>query len=377
MTTQLFAFGGDNATGYSSHGDVLVNQTIDGVDLNTIWDQAASAMQMWNKSRTSLAAVLSYPTTNVGDAIPQSIGGDHFEEASEFGEPTGLRAEPDALILGYDFRDFDLATRASWKFLRSATAQQVRSVIDRALEADNRLVTGTILRRLFDPAETINEVGHKCYGLYNSDGVVPPKFAGQSFSGSATHYLTSGQSAIDPGDLTDPIALVRSKGFGVSPTSKLLILANPLQGEVIASFRAGVETNGVESKFDFIPAKNAPAYLTPNDIVGEQAPGEWSNLTISGSYGPAWLVESHYLPIGYIAVVATGGPNSSMNPIGFRQHQNVAYQGLRMIPGAGPYPLVDSYFQRSFGVGTRFRGAACVVQIKASGPYTAPEWAWT
>ncbi|OLT44466.1 hypothetical protein BJF87_07680 [Gordonia sp. CNJ-863] len=377
---KLFIFGGDpNAVGTSTQGDVLVNQTADGVDLNRIWDEAATAMQAWNKSRTSLAAILSYPTTNVGDAIAQSIGGDHFEEASEFGEPTGLRAEPDALILGYSLSDFDLASRFSWRFLRSATAQQVKSVIDRALEADNRLVTGAILRRLFDPAEKINEVGHRCYGLYNGDGTVPPSFAGQTFSGSSSHYLISGNAnGIDPGDITDLIKQVRSKGFGTTPNSKLLILANPLQGEIIASFRAGVETNGVESQFDFIPARNAPAYLTPNEIVGEQAPGEWSNLPISGSYGPAWLVESRYLPVGYVAVVATGGPNSTINPIGFRQHQNPAYQGLRLLPGSDSrYPLVSSFMQRSFGVGTRYRGAAAVVQVKASGPYEAPEWAWT
>ena len=38
----------------------------------------------------------------------------------------------------------------------------------------------------------------------------------------------------------------------------------------------------------------------------------------------------------------------------------------------GKYPLVDSFYQRTFGVGTRHRGAACVVQVKASGSYTAP-----
>ncbi|MDF0531898.1 hypothetical protein P0W76_18390, partial [Tsukamurella sp. 8J] len=71
-------------------GDVVVNQTTDGADLTTIWDQAAQ----WNQKRSALAALVSYPTVNVGNAIPQTIGGDHFEEVSEFGEPTGLRAEP-------------------------------------------------------------------------------------------------------------------------------------------------------------------------------------------------------------------------------------------------------------------------------------------
>jgi hypothetical protein len=60
--------------------------------------------------------------------------------------------------------------------------------------------------------------------------------------------------------------------------------------------------------------------------------------------------------------------------IGVRQHVNAAYQGLRQIAGKVPaYPLQDSFFSRGFGVGVRHRGAAAVMQIKASGSYTGPE----
>jgi len=372
----LFAFGGDSARGYSTQGDVLVSQTADGVDLNRIWDAAAAAMTKWNSQRTALASLVSYPSVNTADAIPQVIGGDHFEEASEFGEPTGLRAEPNSVIVGYDFTDFDLASRFTWKFLRSASAEQVRSVINRAFESDNRLTTGSILRRLFDPAEKLNEVGHKVYGLYNGDGMVPPSHAGQEFPGSTSHYLVSGNSVLDPGDLVDAMRQVQSKGFGTDARSRLIVLCHPNEAEIISTFRAGAESGGVESKYDFIPSASAPAYLAAENVVGQVAPGEFAGLEVLGSYGPAWIVPSYYLPVGYIAVVATGGPNSNLNPVAFRQHPNAAYQGLRLIAGTGPYPLQDSFFQRSFGTGVRYRGAACVVQVKETGPYSAPEWDW-
>jgi hypothetical protein len=35
--------------------------------------------------------------------------------------------------------------------------------------------------------------------------------------------------------------------------------------------------------------------------------------------------------VGYAVVLATGGPNVDINPIGFREHVNPAYQGLRHI----------------------------------------------
>lgn len=377
---ELFAFGGDGgAVGYSTAGDVLVSQTADGIDLNSLWADAAAVMTEWNKRRSALAALVSYSTVNVGDAIPQSVGGDHFEVASEFGEPTGLRAEPDALVLGYSFEDWDLGTRFSWRFLRSASAEQVRSVINRALESDNRLTTGGILRRLYDPAEGLNEFAHKVYGLYNgTDGITPPPHAGQTFPSATSHYLVSGNTALDPGDLLDGINAVRSKGFGTTANSRLLVLCHPNEAEIISTFRRGEETNGITSKFDFIPSASAPAYLTEENVVGQVAPGEFGGLEVLGSFGPSWIVPSYFLPQSYIAVVATGGPNSPSNPVAFRQHANAAYQGLRIIPGRDQrYPLQDSFFQRSFGTGVRYRGAACVVQVKASGAYTAPTWNWT
>ncbi|WP_231706572.1 hypothetical protein [Tsukamurella conjunctivitidis] len=375
---ELFAFGGDAATGYSTAGDVLVHQTADGVDLSSLWSDAQAAMALWNQKRSALASLISYSTVNVGDAIPQSLGGDHFEVASEFGEPTGLRAEPNALLLGYTYEDYDIASRFTWKFLRDANAEQVRSVINRVMEADNRQTTGAILRRLFSPEQGANEFGTPVYGLYNgTDGMIPPEYAGQTFPPETSHYLVSGNTDLDPGDLLDAINQVRSKGFGVDGNSRLIILANPQDGEIIQTFRAGVVTNGIESRYDFIPSSSAPAYLTSENVVGQIAPAEFGGLEVSGSYGPAWLIESHYLPVGYIAVVATGGPNSASNPVAMRIHSNVNYQGLRMIPGRDQrYPLQDSFFARGYGTGVRYRGAACVVQVKASGTYTEPEWSW-
>ncbi|MDL9945653.1 hypothetical protein QSJ19_08650, partial [Gordonia sp. ABSL11-1] len=60
----------------SQHGDVLVNKTADGVGLNEIWSTAAGAMSAWNRKRTALAALISYPTIAVGNAIPRTVGGD-------------------------------------------------------------------------------------------------------------------------------------------------------------------------------------------------------------------------------------------------------------------------------------------------------------
>ena len=85
------------------------------------------------------------------------------------------------------------------------------------------------------------------------------------------------------------------------------------------------------------------------------------------------MIQSDFIPAGYFTVVATYGPNSPYNVIGFREHVQPQYRGLRTTPGAQPgYPLRDTFFQRSFVVAVRRRGQACVIQIKASGSYVAP-----
>lgn len=368
------------AYGISTNGDVLVNQTADGVDLNDIWAEVQEVLELYNAERTSIANLLNYRTINAADAIPQSISSDSFEEATEFGIPRAIRPPSDVLKLGYSFKDFDISLRATWKFLRSATAEQVQAQITRVLEADNKLTNGTVLNRLFNPATVFNEWGHTCYGLWNADGMAPPPYLGAEFTGSHSHYLVSGSTVLDAQDVEAMIHHVQEHGYGLPGTSNsatLLLLANPLDVDAAAmtAWRAGVEyRSGIPTpKHDFIPSALMPAWISNETIHGPIPKADLYGLQVWGSYGSALLIQSNYVPRGYVALVATGGPNSTDNPIGFREHVNPAYRGLRHIPGHWQgYPLQDSFFARGFGVGTRHRGAAVVCQITTNVSYTAP-----
>src|SRR5213596_1985789 len=119
------------AKGISVHGDVLVSQLADGVDLNDIWAEIQDVLDLWNKKRKSVTNILNYKTVNVADAIAQSIDSDSFEEATEFGVPRAIRPPSDVLKLGYSFKDYDIALRATWKFLREATAEQLTAQVTR------------------------------------------------------------------------------------------------------------------------------------------------------------------------------------------------------------------------------------------------------
>lgn len=342
--------------------------TIDGEDLNQIWDEFQATLTVANEQRTALAALLTYGTTNESDLVAQLGALDDFEEASEFGVPTAMAHKHETLRMGFPLKWYDKATRFTWKFLLDATGDQVRTIHSQALEADNRLMYTNVLGALMSNVNRTNEDGHTVFALWNADGQVPPDYAGEEFDGTHTHYLTTGSTDVDGTDLRDLITHITQHGYATEPGERVLILVNPQEGETVRGFRV---SEG--DPYDFIPSESAPAFLTTEQVIGERPPSTYNGLSVIGGYGPAWVVENHFVPKGYVVAVATAGANSDRNPLAFREHTRPEYQGLRQIPGADPaYPLSQSYYSRGFGVGTRHRGAAAVMQVTASSTYTPP-----
>ncbi|WP_431236711.1 hypothetical protein ACQ86B_17420 [Mycolicibacterium aichiense] len=357
-----------------STADDAIGTTADGVALDVVWSEVQDILAAWNANRDALTAVLSYSTTLKAEAIPQSSSTDSFEPASEFGQPESLRPPADYVLMGFDFYDYDKASRWTRFALRDSTAGQIRATLNYALEADNRLLNSAILHQLFTDTARINEDGQTVWPLYNADSTVPPEYLGKRFTSNHQHFLASGHATIDSGDLEDLAKTVTHHGYGVDPTSRLLCLMNPEQAEQVASFKAGEENaNSAVAKHSFIPSQGAPAFLTAEQIIGTQAPAAYENLKVEGSYGNLWIVQSDLIPEDYISVVATYGANSPSNAIAVRQHPNAIYQGFRTIPGAGEYPIQDSFFTRAFGTGVRRRGQAACMQITAETSYTAPD----
>ena len=350
----------------------LVSSLNDGTDLNSLWDELGQLLAVWNERTTSLTSLLSFPTTNAADVVVQSISTASFEKATEFGVPKAIGPPANAILLGYSFADWDLRVSLSWMFLRGADRRQVEGVFNSILHSDNRLTTSAILNRLLDPLDYLSPEGVRTFGLYNgTDGIAPPPVAGRTFPPETSHYVRSGAPELDSGDVEAGYRALRDKGYGLGDGSQLLIIANPTQSEQVQTWQAGKpsrdvvapETAAPLARFDFIPAKTAPPYLTPESIVGMPIEGNFHGVEVLGSYGPGWLLESPFIPEDYVIIVASSGPNSQDNVVGFRSHVLPAYQGLRQIASPGAYPLVESFSQRSFGVGVRQRGGAYVINV--------------
>ena len=367
----------DPSGGYGTEGDIVWT-TDDGVDLNALWAEAQQALAVWNQGRGKLVDILTYQVTNEIESVPQ-VGEATFELASEFGEPEGERLKIGYFQLGFDFADYDRATRFTWKALRDMDARQVRAVHNALLQADERLVFKQVMAAIYDNRNRETDIrnkAYKVYPLYNADGTVPPKFRGNTFTSTHSHYMVSGNAIIDSEDLEDAYENIAEHGYTIEAGTQIVCLMNRKQLKEVRHFRMGqVNNNGKTANYDFIPSRNQPSQFldSPAGLLGSLPPDTWNGLRVYGSYGDILLIEEPFTPDGYFMMFGTGGAGNLQNLVGLREHKNPIYRGLRILPGNDQrYPLIESYYTRAFGTGIRQRAGAIVMQIKAAGAYEIP-----
>lgn len=378
--------------GFHAAGDVLVTKTSDNVNLNDMWNDYQAMLAAWNAKRAPLVSFLTFNTQLLTEATFDTGSFGDFEPATEYGVPVGARPSAKTTTIGYDFRWFDLAGRFTWKFLAKASSAQIDAFTNMALEADNRMIFNEIMRTLFlntrRTAAEENE-GHLVYPFYAGvAGDQPPPYNTTTFADSHNHYVTTGAAtfpasgvggAIAIADIADVLALidlVAEHGYSTENGYQVVLMANKLQADVIRRFRS--ETNGgpVGSLYDFVPAQGTSPFLLPINmqvVGGQQPPNQLAGLNVVGSYKNVLIIEESYIPAGYMVCFATGGPESLDNPIGFREDVNANLRGLKLVKGREPdYPLIESYYTRGFGTGVKKRGQGAIMQVTASGTYTAP-----
>lgn len=356
--------------GYNQAADVLV-ELVDGTNLNSLWREYQQTLAMFNRERDQLLNSLTFDVTNPTESVMQPSTGEDFEEATEFGEPKGIRlGRP--FSMGYGFKWWDIAVRYTWMFLAEADRAQVDSLHASVLESGNRLYFTQVMRQIFNPANRtadINGDPYNVYALYNADGTVPPQYRNTTFLSTHTHYVTSGAATIDSGDLDQIEDDLYSHGYRLTSGYQLVVMLNRAQANVVRTFRVA---DG--DRWDFIPDPTGfgGGILTPAGVTVQGAPRGGVRNQI-GTYGPFLVVEDDYIPAGYVLGYASGGEQNLGNLVGIRQHAQQSLRGLQLVKGPQPdYPLTDSFYRFGFGTGVRHRGAGYVMQITAAGAYTAP-----
>jgi hypothetical protein len=376
-----FLFGMVGGADGTHEASDVVQQTIDGVDTNVLWREFQASVALKNRERQPLMDFLTFTVSQPFEGVPSAQTDAKFERASERGLPRAYRAEGELEWLGYDFAWRDMAFRYTWEFLVDATAEQVRTENNMALQADSNTIFAEIMWTLFNNVNrdtVIDKRPYTVYTFYNgTDGAVPPQYKTNTFTNTHTHYLVSGAATITSGDLDETIEHMAHHGYTAANSANIVIMMNKQEGDVVRQYRS--VANGGTALYDFIPARNTPTFLlpinlrTPSGGTAELPAPTLRGMTVIGSYGEATIVQEDYIPAGYIVGFATGGPDNTGNPIAFREHMNPAMRGMRLVKGrSADYPLQEAIYQRGFGTGIRRRGAGVVMQIKASGSYTIP-----
>lgn len=364
----LNAFGREQ--GFNERADVIKGK--DGADLNEFWAEVNKTIALRNADKTKLMNRFTFGVVDISSEVTSPSEAD-FEKASEYGQPVGIKGGGSRFYRGYDFDFYDLAVRYTWMYLAEADLAQLRQNHLMALDADTKLVFRKVMQRLFNPINSAgfldNNVPVQVYAAYNGDGEVPPKYKTNTFNGTHSHYLVSGSASVVSADVDRITTEVEHHGYTLQGGYQLVLWVNKQEADRIKRFR--VDTGAL---FDFVPnpaLQNGKIWV-PTDGRYEGGPTNVLEGEI-GTYGPLHIIEEAYIPAGYMVVIATGGLDSLTNPIGFRQHSNPAYQGLKIIPGANAtYPLQNSFYRRGLGTGVRQRGSFAIMQIKASGNYQIP-----
>jgi hypothetical protein len=364
------------ARGINARGDI-VTETSDGTPLNELWAAYQDFLDEFNSLRDPLLNFLTWRTTRSREDIIGSGVQVDFEEASEYGEPVGIRPElPPTTSLGYTFKWYDLAARFTWQFLIDADTQQVDSITNMAAEASNRLVFTTVMKTLFNTTRRTNKEGQTVYPFYaGTAGDQPPPVGTTTFADSHQHFVTA--ATLNPAALEALQTLVREHGYTTAAGYSLVLMINEAQEGTIRNFRS--TANGGTGTYDFIPAQGTSPLLLPTDLrtEGGRPPATLRGMEVVGGYAEMTIVKNAFIPAGYMVLFATGGPENIQNPIAIREHPQASMRGMRLIKGRdADYPLIDSFYAHGFGTGIRHRGAGAVLQITA-GAYAVPAaYAW-
>lgn len=305
------------------------------VDPQALLKDFQEGLRQYNEQELNeLVQLLTYTTVKEKTKIPQQ--GLAFKPAAE-----GVNADKMKAVMrevGFDFNDYDLGLLFTIQGFQDMTQEELDENLAQVLQADRMLLAFLIFKRMLIPSAAGSLIG----GFWNGETDVPD-YRANKFNGTAhSHYLISGAATIALDDLTEAKRHIRHHGYGMAPNS-LHLFINSQQVKEAEDLSGWSDAN-----------------KTALQTGGLNALGQIDE----------WIVHPEdWVPTGYLVGVAT-----DVKPIGLRKHVKPQYQGLQLFaPNEGTtYPLKDAQYMRRVGTGVAHRGAGVVMQMAATGSYTAP-----
>ncbi len=245
-----------------------------------------------------------------------------------------------------DANKYGLNVGYTWDWLMSDTAssENIRRMINKAIERDRALQTVIILDECLQTQGWFD-------GTFRSTEVLgtPQTYGANLFTSSHTHYNASGSATLTLATITAMKEHIKQHGW--KGTMWGLMNANMTkQIEDLAGWTGGSAANPVSGR-----------------IV--------DNVAIEGFAGRLLGVnwkESEWMPDDFLLIVGTYEGQAGEKPIRFIQKKNPAARGLILTPGTRPdYPLIDSAYIHWLEALIIIRAAGVVYQL-TTGAYTPP-----
>lgn len=234
--------------------------------------------------------------------------------------------------------------------LQRSSGKEVSMAFNRPMAEDPEAVLIKFLEVMMTDPGTSNAG----YGFYNGEFATeekitaPPQYGQQTFSANHNHYFTSNTSAtLDLADINEMKATIRHHGYRGS----LAAFINSTTVQVLEDLAAWTSTSIIRGPI--------------SDMVAVDGFGERFMLQ-----GVTFHV-TEMVPSNYILMVEVNGAESERPLIMF---EPANMRGLRLHPGNNPnYPIIESFWDRWFGVKVWQRGAGCVLFFGThSGTFVSP-----
>jgi hypothetical protein len=352
------------ARGFNASVDLL--RTLDGITFPVVYTDLVNALAAYNRISSELVDNLCYRTNMI--ALREiSPGRMKFERGTEFGRPDRQRAHS-YRMRGLPVAKYALGEGYTRDFLLNARQVEIDAQHTEAMRADMENLLYEIMTAVFNSTSYTFEDDYAgpigVVALYNGDAEVPPDFEGRTFTAPHTHYHATAGSTLAHADILQMRLDLFEHGHD---TDRVLYSAYNLQD----TLRGMVDAAGNPVFFRNI---NGPEF---RDV--RQAPGSRENVAVvNNDY--IGVLEGfkvrvlNWLPDNYLFGYNSYGANSQLNPFGFREKTNPLQQGLQLIPEdpGSTYPIVNSFYERWFGVGVINRSNGSVMFQTGSGTYAAP-----
>lgn len=336
-----------------------------GVTAEQILRDIDDALGLLNDSLTSGYLGLLFSLTTE-PAVEYRVGvSNGFEDATEYGQPDGQRAETSGHMLPIKIKDRKMGWTYLWlqEARRSAIDADIASLIEDAKNAWEKAIF-TRLFKLEEETGKLNGLGAGGVSVPFCDGgigtiaftpVAKPDRGG-TFLSSHSHFLRL--NGITQANLETAVKHIWEHGHD-GPFDLIVSLAD------LASWTNTSNVTGYVAKAD--------SSIMYGNNVNLANVGDFYIGGVKTEYGFCRLYASGRIPTGYWSVVKVYGQQDQRNALRVRWDELFGF-GVKLITEkVGQYPIEGAIGMMKFGVGVgEDRTAAVLVKNDTTGNYSTP-----